>query len=107
MTQRAAIYARLSKYERIESLDIQVEACKNFLEVQGFELAGIFKDTTSGTVAFTDRPEGAKLQELITRKAVDAVVVYRTNRLSYDSLTDLLENWKKSGVEIFSMDIGQ
>lgn len=112
MTKRAAIYARVSTDEQSDhgySLPSQIQACQRFVEQRDMDLAEVFQDDMSGAVPIAYRPQGKQLQAAIDKREIDAVVVYRVDRLSRD-LIDLMivvRAWLRAGVEIYFLDVGQ
>ena len=112
MSKQAAIYARVSTDDQAErgySLPSQIEACKQFANTKGWNIAAVHADDISGAMPFIDRPEGEQLQDAIDTRLINAVIVYQVDRLSRD-IVDLLttvRDWLRAGIEIYSMDVGQ
>jgi site-specific DNA recombinase len=112
MNKQAAIYARVSTDDQAErgySLPSQVEACQRFAWQKGFDVAAVFQDDISGAKPVTRRPEGVQLQRAIDSGQVNSVIIYQVDRLSRD-IVDLLttvRDWLQTGVEIYSLDVGQ
>jgi site-specific DNA recombinase len=110
--RRYAIYTRVSTDSGLEqdfnSLDAQREACAAYIRSQaheGWSLApGHFDDGgySGGTL---DRPALTKLMEVIQRRQIDVVVVYKVDRLTR-SLADfakLVEAFDAHGVSFISI----
>lgn len=103
MNKQAAIYARVSTNDQAErgySLPSQIEACSNFANSKGWNIAGVYADDKSGAVPISERPEGAQLQEAIDTRVIRAVIVYQLDRLSRD-IVDLLmtvRDWLRAGL---------
>lgn len=112
MRTQAAIYARVSTDDQAErgySLPSQIEACQNFANQKGFEVAVVYRDDISGAKPITARPDGRELQKAIDLGQVRTVIVYCVDRLSRD-IVDLLttvRDWLRAGVEIYALDVGQ
>src|SRR5271156_1934799 len=96
-TQRCAIYTRKSSEEGLEqefnSLDAQREACEAFIKSQRHEgwsvLAQLYDDGgySGGTM---ERPALNRLLADIAARRIDAVVVYKVDRLTR-SLSDFVK----------------
>jgi site-specific DNA recombinase len=84
--KRAVAYLRVSTgmQERDGvSLEAQLDMARRFCEYRGLEMVGTYTDVMSGSD--DRRPELAKLEADLARKAFDAVLVYKVDRLSRDS----------------------
>src|SRR3954462_10423135 len=79
---RAIIYVRVSSDDQADnySIDSQIEACQQYAEQHGFKVIVVLQDVMSG--ARLDRPGLTKARELIQLKAVDALIVYCSDRLT-------------------------
>lgn len=79
----AALYGRTSK-EKDDTFSVssQIDATSAYAKTNGFTVPTdyVFRETHTGRVL--DRPELAKLRELIHTKQIQAVVVYATDRLA-------------------------
>lgn len=101
MPTRAAIYARQSRTgEGSESLELQVERCRESGERLGLEIVAelVEPPSTSGYKnRGRDRPQFNELIDLTRSSMVDCVIVYKTDRLSrgggpgYAPLVDAIE----------------
>ena len=112
MIQRAAIYARVDTSTQVDrrfSLPSQIESCKKFAEQKGFTVVGIYQDEISGTKPIASRPGGRRLFRAINSGQIDAVVVYRVDRLSRDSMDFLktFRDWLRANIEIYALNMGQ
>jgi site-specific DNA recombinase len=112
MMKRAVIYARVSSDDQSEkgySLPSQADACQAFAEKAGFTRTITLLEDHSGATPIADRPQGARLVEMVKRREVDAVIVYQIDRLSRDivNLLATIQTWLKAGIAVFSLDIGQ
>ena len=84
--KRAVIYLRVSSEEQVEnfSLNTQEEICRREAERRQFEVAEVFREEGKSAKTITGRPTLIKLLEFCrkNRRAIDAVFVYRVDRLS-------------------------
>jgi site-specific DNA recombinase len=80
----AALYARVSTQDqgRGFSLPTQIEACQTLAQQAGYIIpeSHVLRDDMSGTTL--DRPGLRQLRELVTRRAIAAVIVHDPDRLS-------------------------
>lgn len=80
----AAIYARVSTEEQGKgfSLPTQIDACQALAQQAGYIIPAshILRDDMSGTTL--DRPGLRQLREMVTRRAIAAVIVHDPDRLS-------------------------
>lgn len=100
--RRAVVYARVSTsaQETNTSLESQTSACRLYCDQHGMEIVTVATEVWS---AFTrERPELARLRAMIRAKAIDALVIYATDRLSR-SQTDfaiLFDEMQTAGVAL-------
>jgi site-specific DNA recombinase len=83
--KRAAIYCRVSTEDQERegtSLQTQLEACREYCQGQGYEVAYHFSETYSGLTL--NRPVLNELRELVRSGNIEAVVVFCLDRLSRD-----------------------
>ena len=83
--EKAAIYTRVSTDNQESegtSLQTQLEACRNYCQNRGYEVAYHFNETYSGLTL--DRPKLNELRELVRSDDIDILVVYCLDRLSRD-----------------------
>jgi site-specific DNA recombinase len=81
----AAIYCRVSTEDQERegtSLQTQLEACREYCQGKGYDVAHPFSETFSGLTL--DRPILNELRELVRADKVDIIVVYCLDRLSRD-----------------------
>jgi len=81
----AAIYCRVSTEDQEKegtSLQTQLEACRNFCQGKGYNVAYRFSEAYSGLTL--DRPKLNELRELVRNEEIDVLVVYCLDRLSRD-----------------------
>ena len=103
MSKRIAIYGRVSTIG--QSTDIQLQECRGYAERCGFEIAGEYTDTISGTTGKDDRQELSRLlQDAFSRK-FEAVVVYSIDRLgrSLKHCLEILETLKAHRCDFISI----
>ena len=104
MGQHAAIYARVSTAD--QSCERQITELTAFAERGGFEVFGIFKETSSG--ARSNRLARNRVLELAQARRIDAVLVTELSRWGR-STQDLLETlyklagWKVSVIAMSGM----
>jgi DNA invertase Pin-like site-specific DNA recombinase len=102
--QKAAIYARVSTSD--QSCERQIGELTSFAERGGFEIAGIFKETASGTNS--NRAARNRIMDLAQARKIDAVLVTelsRWGRSTQDLLQtlDQLAGWNVSIVAMSGM----
>lgn len=109
MTQRAAIYCRVSTTD--QSCLRQAEELARYAERAGYEVVGVFQETASG--ARLDRRERKRVMALAQAREIDAILVTelsRWGRSTADLLSSLqdLERWKVSLIAVSGMafDLG-
>ena len=90
MGQRAAIYARVSTSD--QSCERQIAELTGFADRGGFEVAGIFKETASGTKA--NRVARNQVIDLAQARHIDAILVTELSRWGR-STQDLLDTLNK------------
>ena len=104
MGQRAAIHARVSTAD--QSCERQVAELTAFAARTGHEVAGIFRETASGTR--NNRRERGRIMELAQARKIDAILVTelsRWGRSTQDLLDTLhrLAGWKVSVIAMSGM----
>ena len=109
MSKRAAIYAWVSTDEQADnsSIDSQTAACVRYAEQQGMTVAEVFSDVVSG--AKLDRTGLNSIRELARIGAVDALVVYCSDRLTRSLAHSLLlrDEFKAAGVAVHFVTKGE
>ncbi len=84
--KQAVIYIRVSSEEQVEnfSLGTQEEICRREAKHRGYEVAEVFREEGKSAKTITGRPELLKMLEYCrkNKKSVQAILVYRLDRLS-------------------------
>ncbi len=84
--KRAVIYLRVSSEEQVEnfSLETQEEMCQRDAGRKGYEIVQVFREEGRSAKTITGRPVFIRLLEFCrrNRKTIDAVYVYRIDRIS-------------------------
>ena len=100
----AVIYLRVSTEEQVEnySLDIQEEICKKEAEKRGFEIAQVFREEGRSAKSIKGRPELIQMLEFCrkNKKKVNAVIIYRLDRISRQTADYLAIRKKLAECEI-------
>ncbi len=85
-SKTAIIYLRVSSEEQVEnfSLETQEEICRKEAKRRGYEVVEVFREEGKSAKTITGRPELLRLLEYCRRnkKNIDAVFIYRLDRLS-------------------------
>lgn len=103
-------YARVSTLKQVsegDSLAAQARMISGYAMMKGLAEPIIFEeDGVSGSIAFGDRPEGARLLELIGQD--DIVIVPKLDRAFRSALDALqvLNQFKEAGVILHILDLG-
>lgn len=87
MTERVAIYARVSTDEQAEreTIENQLQACRDYCRSRRLEVMAEFRDEgVSGVKPFGERPEGKRLLALAGDGLFERVLVYCPDRLARD-----------------------
>jgi site-specific DNA recombinase len=82
--ERVALYLRVSSEEqkKKESIATQDAFLEEYCKLYGLEVAGIYRDeAVSGTVPMRERPEGVRLLADAKAGFLDAVLVYKLDRI--------------------------
>ena len=108
----AVIYIRVSTTDQAEhgvSLDAQAERLSAYAVACGLEVAAVVREEgVSGTVPLADRPQGARVAEMVSSGKVRHVVALKLDRL-FRSAVDALSvtaQWDKSGIALHLVDMG-
>lgn len=108
----AVIYIRVSTADQAEhgvSLDAQKERLTAYATANGLTVAGILREEAiSGSVPLADRPEGARLAEMVSSGKVSHVIALKLDRL-FRSAVDALATtaaWDKHGIALHLVDMG-
>lgn len=111
----AAIYARVSTTEQKDkgySLGSQVRECHAYAERNGLNVIAEIQDDISGATRLDERKGGRALLELVESAQIDAVIVYRIDRLARppeDEMSRLLttvEHFQRHKVTLHDCDGG-
>jgi site-specific DNA recombinase len=91
---KAAIYARLSleREANAENVQMQIEECRAYIDVQGWNLCGVFSDTDISASKYSKKPRPGyeQLLEAVRVGEVECIVITEMPRL-YRRLEELLE----------------
>lgn len=76
-------------------------------DIQVFNLPSdnkVFKDTCSGSIAFSDRPEGAKIIELVKEGRIDTIYINDISRIGRDNIDvlNMIQFFTENGVNLIS-----
>ena len=101
----AAIYARVSTQDQADkgySLPTQIDACQRLAQQEGYTVpeSHIFVDDYTGTSL--NRPQLAKLRDLVRQRLVQAISVHDLDRLSLKLAHQLLlsDEFEQAGVSL-------
>ncbi|MGO8877887.1 MAG: recombinase family protein [Desulfomonilaceae bacterium] len=88
---RAIGYARKSKEDtdKESPLDYQIAAIKKFAKANGYRLVDIETDNGISAKNLKNRPGAQRVLKLIEDRLIDAVIVYRSDRLCRNTLESL------------------
>jgi len=110
---RAAIYTRVSSDQQEDnySLPTQESACREYCERRGYQVVAVFREVWTGA-QYRERPQLARLRQLVRQRAIDVVVALDVDRLTRDQshLHRFLDELREHGVQLefvagsFSMD---
>ena len=102
---KAIIYARVSTEEQQEkgySLDAQVDACKKYCEMKGWEVIKIYKEVGSAWDSMEKRKDFMKAVGLVEMGVADIIVAWKLDRIL--RLTeDLIKLKKRIGYKFVSV----
>lgn len=104
--KRVALYVRRSTDRQEDSHETQLRLLEEEAERRGWEVAGRYRDSISGTVDPKDRPAFRQLLGAIRRKEVDVVLVLRFDRLSRAGAVGMIrsvEELAELGVDVVSL----
>jgi len=76
-------------------------------DIQVFNLPSdnkVFKDTISGSIAFSDRPEGAKIIELVKEGRIETIYINDISRIGRDNIDvlNMIQFFTENGVNLIS-----
>jgi site-specific DNA recombinase len=101
-------YVRVSTDDQENSKDLQIKRIKEYCLFKSLDLVTIFVDeNVSGFKEFNTRPEGSKLNLLLT-KNVKALVAIKPDRLFRNTANALetVDKWDNMGIELHMIDMG-
>ncbi len=102
--QQAVLYLRVSTEEQVEnySLDTQADICKKEAERRGLEVIRIFREEGRSAKTISGRPTLVEMLEYCRKhkREIDAVIVYRLDRISRQTADYLAIRQKLTGCEI-------
>ena len=102
--KRTAIYARSSTNMR--TAETQLDTCRQVAPKISLAVVEEFVDhDVSGMVAFGSRPAARRLLGVIEERSIDAILVYRADRLarSPEDLVEIAELFDRHGLELWSV----
>jgi len=92
---KAIIYARVSTEEQGKegySLDAQIEACRQYCKMKGWEVVKEYKEVGSGKEKLEKRQQLMKALDLIQNGIADILIVWKLDRIS--------RKWTSHGIKI-------
>ena len=103
----AVVYCRVSTDDQAQngaSLEVQESRGRAYARAKGWKVIGVLRDSGFSGKSL-DRPAVQRLMETVDNRRVQAVVVYRLDRLtrSIRDLGDLIGRFEKSGVALASV----
>lgn len=108
----AVIYIRVSTVDQAEhgvSLDAQEQRLTAYAVANNLEVKAIIREEAiSGTIPLSERPQGARLAEMVTSGQVHHVIALKLDRLfrsAVDALSTTAE-WDKRGIALHLVDMG-
>ena len=108
-TVRAGVYARYSSDNQSDaSIDDQVEVCRRYAEVQGWEIVKVYPDRAlSGASRF--RPAFEQMQVDAEARRFDVIVVEALDRLSRKlaDVADLHDQLTFLGIRLHAVNVGE
>jgi site-specific DNA recombinase len=108
-TARAAIYARYSSdNQREASIEDQVEVCRRYAEVHGWEIVEVYPDRAlSGASRF--RPAFEQMQVDAEARRFDVIIVEALDRLSRKlaHVADLHDRLTFLGIKLHAVNAGE
>jgi DNA invertase Pin-like site-specific DNA recombinase len=100
--RRAAIYARVSTFDKGQNPETQLAQLRTYADSRGLTVAHELVDYASGTNG--DRPNYQKLFDLARKREIDVVLVWRYDRFarSTQALVNALVEFRDLGVDFIS-----
>lgn len=98
---RVILYVRVST--RDQDLGLQKDKLSDYCKLRGWEPVRLFEDKASGKD--TDRPGFKDMLKAITMGDIDAIVIYKLDRIgrSLRDLLHILEHLKENGIALVSL----
>lgn len=105
---RAAGYIRVSTEEQSRegvSLEMQITKIRQYCELNELELVGIYGDPGISGKSIKARPGIQAVLEMVDRKRIDHVVVYKLDRLARNTIEtlEMVERMDKKSVSLHSI----
>jgi len=107
--RRAAIYVRVSSDEQVQgySLDAQVHAGRLYCEMQGWEIAKLYRDEgrSARTEQIAKRPAFAQMLKDSEAGLIDVVIVHKLDRFARNLVVTIetLQRLEQAGVSFVSI----
>lgn len=106
--KKAIGYIRVSTTEQAQegvSLDVQTHKVRQYADLHDLEITEIVSDSGISGKSIKARPGIQKVLETIRKKEVDAVIVYKLDRLARNTIEtlEMAELMKKAGVALHSI----
>lgn len=100
--KRAAIYARVSTFDKGQDPETQLLQLREYAERRGMDLVGEYVDYASGTSE--QREEYQKMLDQVQKRKIDVVLVWRYDRFarSTQALVNALNEFRLLGVDFIS-----
>lgn len=110
--KRAVIYVRISRDDKVEdgysdrAHDRQLEACEALTKARGWDVTAIVREKHSAYMDEDDRPEWARVLDMMRAGEVDVVVAWKLDRITRQvkGLIDLMQVAKDSQVAVATTD---
>jgi DNA invertase Pin-like site-specific DNA recombinase len=108
MAMRAVGYIRVSTEEQSRegiSMEMQAAKIRTYCELNDLELAGIVEDAGISGKSISGRPGIQEVLEGVRRRTVDAVIVYKLDRLARNTIEalEMAQSMDKAGVALHSI----
>lgn len=100
--KRAAIYARVSTFDKGQNPETQLLQLREYAERRGFDLVKEYVDYASGSTE--QREEYQKMLGQVRKRKIDVVLVWRYDRFarSTQALVNALKEFQSLGVDFVS-----
>ena len=104
-------YLRVSSQGQVEGhgFNRQLEAIEKFCQGSGYRIAGVYKESASGTTEETERPAFSEMVSAILRNGVNTVVVESLDRLAreYRVSEHLIIYLASKGIDLINANTGE